>query len=58
MIDATDFMDVYYFSLATFATLGLGKVMPMGHLAFVAGVEGLTRFVCITLSASVVFQTM
>ena len=54
----TDFMDVYYFSLATFATLGLGKVMPMGHLALIAGVEGLVGFVCITLSASVIFQAM
>ena len=56
--EATDFMDVYYFSLATFATLGLGKVMPTGHLAFVAGVEGLVGFVCITLTASVIFRAM
>ncbi len=56
--EATDFMDVYYFSLATFATLGLGKLMPTGHLAFVAGVEGLVGFVCITLTASVIFQAM
>lgn len=52
------FMDVYYFSLASYATLGLGKVMPTGHLAFIAGVEAIAGFLCITLSASTIFQAM
>lgn len=52
------FMDVYYFSLATFATLGLGKLMPTGHVAFIAGVEGIVGFLCVTLSASTLFQTV
>ena len=52
------FMDVYYFSLASYATLGLGKVMPTGHLAFIAGVEAIAGFLCITLSASAIFQAV
>lgn len=54
--DGAAFMDVYYFSLATYATLGLGKVMPMGHLAFVAGVEAFCGFLAITMSATALFQ--
>lgn len=54
--DGAAFMDVYYFSLATYATLGLGKVMPMGHLAFVAGVEAFCGFLAVTMSATALFQ--
>ncbi|ADM10809.1 hypothetical protein PB2503_00200 [Parvularcula bermudensis HTCC2503] len=53
-----DFMDVYYFSLATFTTLGLGKAMPEGHLAFIAGVEAFNGFLCISMSASMLFKLM
>ncbi len=51
-----DFMDIYYFSMATFTTLGLGKVMPTGHLASIAGLESFTGFLCISMSASAFFQ--
>ena len=49
-------MDVYYFALATYSTLGLGKVMPQGHLAFVAGVGSFCGFLAISMSASALFQ--
>nr|WP_281373873.1 ion channel [Parvularcula dongshanensis] len=51
-----DFMDIYYFSMATFTTLGLGKVMPTGHLASLAGLESFTGFLSISMSASAFFQ--
>jgi len=47
-----------YFLLTTDATLGLGKVLPTSHLAFIAGVEAETGFHCITLSACTTFQTV
>lgn len=54
--EEADFMDIYYFSMATFTTLGLGKVMPTGHLASLAGLESFTGFLCISMSASAFFQ--
>lgn len=53
---AASFMDVYYFSLTTFTTLGLGKAMPTGHLASLAGLESFTGFLCIAMSGSALFQ--
>ncbi len=51
-----NFMDVYYFSLTTFTTLGLGKAMPTGHLASLAGLESFTGFLCIAMSGSAFFR--
>jgi len=49
-------MDTFYFSLVSFTTLGLGQVFPTGHLRFIAGFEAFNGFMCITLSASLVFR--
>ena len=51
-----DAMDVFYFSLASFTTLGLGKVMPIGHLASLAGIESFTGFLCVSMSAAALFK--
>ena len=49
------FMDVYYFSLVNYTTLGLGDIYPFGHLRFLAGVESLGGFLLLSCSASYLF---
>jgi len=51
-------MDIFYFSLTTITTLGLGSIEPDGHLRMVAGVESATGFLLISCSASKVFKHM
>ncbi|MCU7555402.1 ion channel [Alteromonas sp. ASW11-19] len=52
------FLDIFYFSLTTITTLGLGTIVPTGHLQMLAGVESATGFLLISCSASKVFKTM
>ena len=52
------FLDNIYFSAVCFTTLGLGDVVPMGGVRFLAGTEALTGFVLITWSASFTFVEM
>ena len=51
-------IDIFYFSLTTITTLGLGSIEPTGHLRMLAGVESATGFLLISYSASKVFRTM
>ncbi|MGR3572895.1 ion channel [Brevirhabdus sp.] len=51
-----NFMDVYYFSIVNYTTLGLGDVYPSGHLRFLAGVESLGGFLMLSCSASFLFN--
>ncbi|GGW81853.1 hypothetical protein GCM10007391_13860 [Alteromonas halophila] len=51
-------IDIFYFSLTTITTLGLGSIEPTGHLRMLAGVESATGFLLISCSASKVFRTM
>ncbi|AXR06606.1 MULTISPECIES: ion channel [Alteromonadales] len=51
-------VDIFYFSLTTITTLGLGSIEPTGHLRMLAGVESATGFLLISCSASKVFMTM
>ncbi|MBU2978568.1 ion channel [Alteromonas sp. C1M14] len=50
--------DIFYFSLTTITTLGLGSVEPTGHLRMLAGVESATGFLLISCSAQKVFSTI
>lgn len=50
--------DIYYFSLISLTTLGLGVVEPLGHLRMFAGVEAAMGFLLISCSASRVFQAI
>ncbi len=52
------FLDLVYFSAATFTTLGFGDFVPTGALRFLCGTEALTGFVLITWSASFTFLEM
>ena len=49
------FMDVYYFSVVNYTTLGLGDIYPSGHLRFLAGIESLEGFLLLSCSASYLF---
>ncbi|UXX85272.1 potassium channel family protein [Roseovarius pelagicus] len=53
--DVDTVMDVFYFSLVNYTSLGLGDIYPTGHLRFLAGVESLNGFLLISCSASVLF---
>ena len=51
-------MEVAYFSLVTYTSLGLGDIFPHGHLRLMAGVEALNGFLLISCSASLLFILM
>ena len=53
--DVNSFMDVFYFSLVNYSSLGLGDIYPTGHFRFLAGVEALNGFLLISCSASTIF---
>ena len=53
--DVDTFMDVFYFSLVNYSSLGLGDIYPTGHLRFLAGIEALNGFLLISCSASTIF---
>ena len=51
-------MSIYYFSLVNLTTLGLGDIIPIGHLKFLAAVEAMAGFLLISCSASHIFMLM
>lgn len=53
--DVGTFMDVFYFSLVNYSSLGLGDIYPAGHLRLLAGIEALNGFLLIGCSASTIF---
>lgn len=50
--------EIYYFSLVNLTTLGLGDVISLAHLKFLAALEAMTGFLLISCSASHIFQLM
>jgi hypothetical protein len=53
-----DALDYFYFSMATYTTLGIGDLHPSGVMRLVAGVESLNGLVLIGWSASFTYLTM
>ncbi len=51
-------VDFFYFSAASYTTLGMGDIFPTGHLRFVAAIESLTGLVLIGWSASFTYLAM
>ncbi len=51
-------MEIFYFSLVNYTSLGLGDIYPIGHLRFLAGIESLNGFLLISCSASLLFILM
>jgi len=53
-----DLLDHFYFSMATYTTLGIGDLHPSGPIRLIAGVEALNGLVLIGWSASFTYLTM
>src|SRR5690349_15497409 len=53
-----DLLDYFYFSLATYTTLGIGDLHPSGAMRLIAGVESLNGLVLVGWSASFTYLTM
>jgi len=51
-------MDCVYFSFVTYTSLGIGDIVPVGHLRFLAGLETLTGLVLISWTASFMYLEM
>lgn len=51
-------LDYFYYSAATFTTLGVGDIIPEGPIRFMAGVELLNGLILITWSASFTYIAM
>lgn len=52
------FVDHFYFSIASYTTLGLGDIMPQGPIRLIAGVEALNGLVLVAWSASFAYLVM
>lgn len=57
-VQPTTLSDIFYFSLTTITTLGLGSIEPTEHLRMIAGIESATGFLLISCSAQKVYTTM
>ena len=51
-------VEFFYFSIASYTTLGLGDIVPHGHLRILAGIESLHGLMLITWSASFTYLVM
>ena len=51
-------LDYLYFSAVIYTSLGIGDIVPVGHLRFLVGVEALNGLLLIAWSASFLFATM
>ncbi|GAA4017462.1 hypothetical protein GCM10022280_15880 [Sphingomonas swuensis] len=52
------FEDHFYFSIASYTTLGIGDIVPAGPIRIVAGMEALTGLVMVAWSASFTYLAM
>jgi hypothetical protein len=52
------FMDHFYFSIASYTTLGIGDIVPHGSLRLISGVEALNGLILIAWSASFTYLVM
>ena len=52
------FFDHFYFSIASYTTLGIGDIVPVGDIRLVTGVEALNGLVLIAWSASFTYLAM
>lgn len=52
------FVDHFYFSIASYTTLGIGDIVPSGHIRIIAGIEALNGLVLVAWSASFTYLIM
>ena len=48
----------FYFSIASYTTLGIGDILPHGNIRIVAGLEALNGLVLVAWSASFTYLIM
>lgn len=53
-----DWLDYFYFSAASYSTLGMGDLVPIGEMRLVASIESLGGLVLIGWSASFTYLAM
>ena len=53
-----DALGYFYFSIVSYTSLGLGDVVPVGHIRFIAGMETLNGLLLIAWSASFLYLAM
>jgi hypothetical protein len=58
MSDHPAFADVFYFSITTYTTLGIGDLFPHGALRIVSGIEALNGLVLVGWTASFTYLKM
>jgi hypothetical protein len=52
------FIDHFYFSIASYTTLGIGDIVPQGALRLLVGIEALNGLVLVAWSASFTYLVM
>ena len=52
------FMDHFYFSIASYTTLGIGDILPQGAIRLLVGVEALNGLLLVAWSASFTYLVM
>ena len=52
------FVDHFYFSIASYTTLGIGDIVPQGDIRLMAGIEALNGLVLVAWSASFTYLVM
>ena len=52
------FADVFYFSITTYTTLGIGDLFPHGAIRIVSGMEALNGLVMVGWTASFTYLKM
>ena len=52
------FVDHFYFSIASYTTLGIGDILPRGAIRMLVGVEALNGLVLVAWSASFTYLVM
>lgn len=50
--------DFFYFSVASYTSLGIGDIVPHGHLRIIVGIEALQGLILIAWSASFSYLVM
>jgi len=51
-------LDLFYVSIVSYTSLGIGDIAPVGHVRFIVGVEALNGLLLIAWSASFMYMMM
>ena len=57
-IEDVNLLDCVYFSLINYTSIGYGDIIPVGHIRFLAGLEGLIGLLLIAWTAAFMYNEM